>query len=187
MEYIPVTMIRADLEGLPSFPLPAGYRIRRFRRGEEPHWAEVESAAGEFAHPERALARFLEEFGGALPEMEERCFFLETDAGRVIGTATAWHHPGFHGARYGRLHWVAIHPEFQGRKLAKPLVGAAMRRLAELHRRAYLTTQTTSWKAVKIYLDFGFEPLAETPRWEEAWRLLAEITGHPALARFRGR
>lgn len=64
MEYIPVTMIRADLEGLPSFPLPAGYRIRRFRRGEEPHWAEVESAAGEFAHPERALARFLEEFGG---------------------------------------------------------------------------------------------------------------------------
>lgn len=109
--------------------------------------------------------------------MEERCFFLETDAGRVIGTATAWHHPSFHGARYGRLHWVAIHPEFQGRKLAKPLVGAAMRRLAELHRRAYLTTQTTSWKAVKIYLDFGFEPLAETPRWR---RLAAPRGDHRA-------
>ncbi|HOM82480.1 MAG TPA: GNAT family N-acetyltransferase [Armatimonadota bacterium] len=187
MERIPVIMIRADLEGLPSFPLPAGYRIRCYRQGEESHWAEVESAAGEFQSSERALARFLEEFGGALAEMEERCFFLETDAGRVIGTATAWYHPNFRGARYGRLHWVAVHPEFQGRKLAKPLVGAAMHRLAELHTRAYLTTQTTSWKAVKIYLDFGFVPLMETPRCEEAWRLLAEITGHPALTQFRGR
>lgn len=186
MEHISVTMVRADLEGLPSFPLPDGYRIRHFRRGEESLWAEVESAAGEFPNQDRALARFLEEFGGVLDEMEERCYFLETAEGRVIGTASAWYHRGFRGERWGRLHWVAIHPEFQGRKLAKPLVGAAVARLAELHDRAYLTTQTTSWKAVRIYLDFGFAPLAETPRWEEAWRLLAEATGHPALARFGG-
>jgi len=185
MEHIPVTMIRRHLAGLPAHPLAPGYRIRAFRRGEEPLWADVECAAGEFDTPERARAHFEREFGAFLQEMEKRCLFLESPEGQVIGTASAWYHPSFRGEPHGRLHWVAIHPEYQGKKLARPLVGAAMARLAELHDRAYLTTQTTSWKAVKIYLDFGFEPLLDTPRWEEGWRLLAEVTGHRALAGLR--
>ena len=27
------------------------------------------------------------------------------------------------------------------------------------HEKAYLTSQTTSWKAINMYLDFGFRPL----------------------------
>lgn len=194
MEYIPVTMVRPHLEGLPQVSLPAGYRIRTYRRGEEACWAEVESAVGEFATPAAALAHFQEEFGAFPEAMEQRCFFLEDATGRVIGTATAWRDDGRlpwaascpEGWRgEGRLHWVAIHPQFQGRGLGKPLVGAAMRRLAEQHARAYLTTQTTSWIAIRIYLDFGFEPLPGTPQYERAWSLIAAASGHPALAAFR--
>lgn len=193
MEYIPVAMIRPHLEDLPRFPLPGGYRIRLYRRGDETHWAAIESAAGEFQTPEAALTHFRSEFGARLDDMEQRCCLLETEGGRVIGTATAWYDdgqppwadirpPGWHGD--GRLHWVAIHPDFQGRGLGKPLVTAAMHRLAQFHARAFLTTQTTSWIAIRIYLDFGFQPFLFSPDCPRAWKLIATVSGHPALAGF---
>ena len=135
----------------------------------------MESAAGEFSTTEAALARFAEEFGSHLEEMERRCLFLENDQQRVIGTATAWYSSDFQGQEYGRLHWVGIHPEYQGRGLSKPLVGAAVLRLAELHPRAYLTTQTTSWKAVRVYLQFGFEPLIEDEEGARGWRVISQL------------
>lgn len=185
VERIPVTMIREDLENLPSYPLPAGYQIRAFRPGEEEVWAAIETAAGEFWSVEQARAHFAREFGAHLDEMQSRCLFLETTAGGPIGTTTAWYHASFRGKDHGRIHWVGIHPDYQGRGLAKPLVGAALARLAQAHRRAYLTTQTTSWIAIKVYLDCGFTPLPGTPRFEDAWELIARLTRHPALAKFQ--
>lgn len=191
MDYIPVTMIREELCDLRSYGLADGYRIRRFRPGDEQLWAEIETEAGEFDCTEHALSRFEREFGAFLDDMQERCFFLETEEGHGIGTATAWHETAFQRpdtdappTEYGRVHWVGIRPAFQGRGLSKPLVGAVLARLAEFHDRAYLTTQTTSWIAIKVYVDLGFVPLLPTPRWEEAWALIAEATQRPELKRF---
>jgi len=191
MEYIPVTMILEDLCDLRSYPLANGYRIRRFRPGDEKLWADIEAEAGEFDNPSEALNRFEREFGAFLEDMQERCVLLETEEGHGIGTAMAWHgtpfqHPDTdaHPAEFGRLHWVGIRPAFHGRGLSKPLVGVAMARLSECHDRAYLTTQTTSWIAIKVYVDFGFVPLLSTPGWEEAWALIAEVTQRPELERF---
>jgi len=106
-----------------------------------------------------ALERFEKEFGSYRDEMEERCFFIvHKENGRVIGTATAWYNNDFKGERYGRVHWVGIHPDFQGKKLAKPLLAVVMMCLAKHHDKAYLTSQTTSYKAINMYLDFGFAP-----------------------------
>lgn len=185
LERIPVVMVREDLTGLPWFPLPAGYRLRYFRRGEAPLWAEIEVAVGEFPTLERALAHFEQEFGPFPEEMERRCLFLEDAAGQAIGTTTAWYNPSFQGKDYGRIHWVAIRPEHQGRKLGKPLLVAALRRLAEFHTRAYLTTQTTSARAIHMYLDLGFVPLFTSDRCRTAWRLLASVLQHPALEDYR--
>jgi GNAT superfamily N-acetyltransferase len=183
IEHIPVAMIRETMTHLPVFPLPAGYRIRTYQRGDESFWAEIETAAGEFRSVEGALAHFEKEYSNSLEELESRGFFLESKDGRAIGTATAWFNRECEDSDIGRLHWVGIHPDYQGRGLAKPLVGAAMERLAQSHNRAYLTTQTTSWIAVKVYLDFGFAPVPGTPRYEDAWPLLATLTGHPAISR----
>ncbi|MBI3947684.1 MAG: GNAT family N-acetyltransferase [Armatimonadetes bacterium] len=192
MERISVAMVRPHLRDLPTHPLRPDYRIRTFRPGEADVWAEIEASVGEFPSVERALAHFEREFGAHEEEMATCCFFLEDAEGRPVGTTTAWHPNTTHpwprapaeGEGYGRLHWVAIRPEHQGKGLSKPLVGAAMARLAELYSRAYLTSQTTSWKAIKVYLDFGFEPLPTTPRWEEAWALLRQITRHPRLKEY---
>jgi GNAT superfamily N-acetyltransferase len=185
LEPIPVIMVREDLAALPSFPLPPGYRLRYFRRGEGPLWAEIEVSVGEFPTVEQALAHFEKEFGPFQEEMEQRCLFLEDAAGRAIGTTTAWYNPSFQGKDYGRIHWVAIRPEQQGRKLGKPLLAAALRRLADFHTRAYLTTQTTSARAIRMYLDLGFVPFITSDRCRTAWRLLASVLQHPALEAYQ--
>lgn len=181
MERISVAMILENLEKLPDIPLPAGYETRLFTGGDDRTWAEIETSAGEFPTEENALERFHSEFGPFADDMKKRCVFVRNAEGRSVGTATAWYNREFRDGVYGRLHWVGIHQDFQGRGLGKPLVSAAMQLLARYHAKAYLTTQTTSAIAIKIYLDFGFAPLFIGESCGRAWKLLAEELRHPAL------
>ena len=184
MEFIRVAMIRDTLNDLPEYPLSGCCFFKNYKRGDEEVWAEIETSAGEFTDVDSALKRFQSEFGPYLSGMEKRCLFLCTDAGEIIGTAAAWYNREFKDGTYGRLHWVAIRPEYQGRGLGRPLVSAAMKRLAEFHQKAYLTSQTTSAAGIKIYLDFGFLPCISTGKCRRAWRLLARELNHPALKEF---
>ncbi len=87
--------------------------------------------------------------------MQRRCIFLTCgQKSHPVGTVTAWY--GYWGEElYGRLHFLGILPEHQGKKLGKPLVGLAMRRMKELnHEKAYLTTDSTKLVAIRIYLDY---------------------------------
>ncbi|PYI55951.1 GNAT family N-acetyltransferase [Paenibacillus flagellatus] len=164
-------MIRPHFRDIPQPAWPDGYAIRRFRAGDERHWARIEQAAGEFKTTDDALRRFRDEFGPHVAEMERRCLFVVDRDGVPVGTTTAWYGQ-WDGATAGRIHWVAVVPDHQGRKLAKPLLAQALRTLAEEgHDRAYLTTQTTSWKAVGLYLNYGFEPAVRKPACAEGWAL----------------
>jgi ribosomal protein S18 acetylase RimI-like enzyme len=172
--YIPLAMIREHMDHIPSFACPDGVRIRTFVRGDEQEWARIETLAGEFSDQDEALRDFEEEFGGVLREMEDRCFLLEDSHGAAIGTATAWSGE-FAGVERGRVHWVGIVPAYQGRKLARPLLSAVMARLARDHSTAYLTTQTTSYRAVNMYLNFGFVPFLTTEEDEAGWRMMERV------------
>lgn len=168
---IPLTMIRPHLENIPEATLPAPYRIRPFQSGDEKHWAFIEWKAGEFPDQASAERHFQREFGQHADEMHDRCFLLEDGQGLAIGTTTAWYNT-LQGEPFGRIHWVAIIPEHQGRGLAKPLLSHAMKRLARTHNKAYLTTQTTSWKAIQMYLQFGFEPWMIKETCREGWIMM---------------
>jgi ribosomal protein S18 acetylase RimI-like enzyme len=172
--YIQLTMVRDHMDNIPSFACPEGFRIRTFVRGDQQHWARVEALAGEFTDEDEALRDFEEEFGAVLDRMEDRCFLLEDGHGDPIGTATAWS-GDFAGQERGRVHWVGIVPAYQGRKLAKPLLSTVMARLARDHASAFLTTQTTSYRAVNMYLDFGFVPLLVDQADEAGWRMMERV------------
>jgi len=126
------------------------------------------------------MRRFAEEFGSRIREMQENCFFLLCGE-RPVGTATAWYNEDFLGQSCGRLHWVAIHPDFQGRGLAKPMISLALKSLRKRYTRCYLTTDTHRLRAIRIYLDFGFEPHTATDLQREAWSRVAVELGHPGF------
>jgi GNAT superfamily N-acetyltransferase len=119
--------------------------------------------------------------------MEGRCFFVvENSTNRAVGTAMAWYAPEFvEGENYGRVHWVSMIPEFQGKGLAKPMMTAVLNRLAQSHTKAVLGTQTFRKAAVRLYLNFGFLPFFKNPTCRQAWSDLAEELKHPALERYR--
>ena len=173
MKYITLAMVRDRMSDLPSFDCPPDFGIRTFVPGDERNWARIETLAGEFPDDDQALARFQEDYGAALPDLADRCFLLVDAAGMAIGTATAWR-GRFAGEERGRVSWVGIVPAYQGRKLAKPLLSAVVQRLAKDEQKAYLTTQTTSFRAINLYLDFGFVPYFTHEASEEGWRLMEE-------------
>jgi len=76
---------------------------------------------------------------------------------------------------------VAVVPEYQGKKLSKPLLAKAMQVLAKYHDSANLTSQTTSYQAVNMYLNFGFEPYLTNGTDIEAWKLLEDVLDRKIL------
>lgn len=174
MKRLRLKMVRNDLADIPNYSLPEGFTFRLFEKGDENIWARIETSVGEFESEEAALERFRTEFGNHLEEMAERCLFIENDLGEAIATITAWY-GDLRGKVEGRIHWVGVLPAYQGRGLAKPLLSEAMNRLAQHHDSAYLTSQTTSYQAINLYLNYGFEPYRTSETCDEAWVLMEDV------------
>ncbi|MGF1452037.1 MAG: GNAT family N-acetyltransferase [Opitutales bacterium] len=150
-----VRMICRDLSAAPIFRLPEGFRIANFAVGDADTWLAVQKAAEPRLPVE--LPWFFSDFGEDPKVHADRILFLSTAGGEPIGTATAWFDDVEKRPERGRLHWVAIVPDHQGRGLAKPLVSAALQRLQQLgHREAFLHTDEGRPLAIRLYEQFGF-------------------------------
>lgn len=172
-----IDMVREGLEDLPAFELPEGYSIRRYRAGDDQTWTDIHLAAEKSIDITGGL--FAKEFESDPEALAERQLFLCEDAGHAIGTATAWF-GDYRDEGIGRVHWLAILPEQQGRGLSRPLLAATCARLRELgHTRTFLTTSTRRLAAVRLYLRFGFraDPVNDAQRagWAAACRRLREL------------
>jgi GNAT superfamily N-acetyltransferase len=178
--YRSLKMTRDHLRDIPAFPLPEGYGLRTFQPGDEQAWARIERRVDEFATEAEALREFDAYFGGDVAALSTRCFFLTDAHGKPIGTASAWW-SDLDGETRGEVAWVGIVPEHQGKGLAKPLLSAVMRRLAQSHERAWLRTQTISYRAVDLYLNYGFAPYPRQPEDEEGWRIIEDLLDRAVL------
>lgn len=173
--WIDLAMRLDSLDELPAIELPAEYSWRFYDSGDEAAWARIERSAGEFTSPEAALVGFRRSFPSD-DGLKERMIFL-TDHGVPFATATAWHGDG-EGAGEGRLHWVGMDAEHQRHGLSWPLVSMTLRRMRDLgHESAYLTTQTASWPAIKVYHRFGFRPQLWDEAEREGWKIVSERCG----------
>ena len=180
-------LLERDLEDLPAYPLPEGYRFVFYRPGDRDSWIAIERSAKEFSAYDQGLAAWERYFGGHEELLPNRMVFIENRAGEKVATASAWFdviHNDPSGA--GWLHWVAVRRDCQGRGLSKPLVAHVLGLLKGLgYPRAKVPTQTTSWVAVKVYLDLGFRPIPQNAlHSRDGWRIVKALTNHPALADF---
>jgi len=177
-------MVRDDMQGFPLYELPPGYQFRTYQPGDDVTWTRLNQAAEPFFEVKSDL--WQSQFGEDIDALPGRMFFVTTPSGGVVGSITAWWekeraNPG----ERGRIHWVMVHPEYQGRGLSKPMMTRAMQRLAESHPAAVLGTSSGRSWAVKVYLDFGLLPnaqeIAEKPEVLAAWQQVQQRLNHPAL------
>ena len=168
-----IILWREHLEEIPDFPLPDHFSLRWYQPGDDQEWFRIQSTADRLNEITPDL--FARQFGKDEHELARRQCFLLNSRGNAIGTATAWFNDNFEGKRFGRVHWVAILPEYQGRGLAKPLMTTICHRLRELgHTRAYLTTSTARLGAIRLYLRFGFVPMIRNAAEEAVWNNIEE-------------
>jgi GNAT superfamily N-acetyltransferase len=181
-----VHMVREDMANFPIYELPAGYRFRMYRDGDDATWTNLHRAAEPFFTVTPEL--FTREYAEHVDVLPDRMFFVETESGEAVASISAWwDRDRYNPAERGRIHWVVVHPDHQRRGITKPMMTRAMQRLAASHPSAMLGTSTGRIWALKVYLDFGFYPdpteLETKPEVVEAWRVVQERLNHPLLAK----
>lgn len=169
--------LRHDLQQIEERPLPEGYSFRFYQPGDEINCLEIESSAREFLCPEDGQYAWKQYFGGKEEELKSRMLFIVAPDGQPVATATAYYDRIDEKA--GWVHWVSVRREYQGKGLSKPLILKTLSLLKEMgYPYACLHTQTSTWLAVKIYLDCGFMPWRGE---EEGWRIARTLTKHEKL------
>ena len=163
--------------------LPDGFRFSFYQDGDETSWARIETSVLEFDSEFAAILLFNEKFMPHRDELYRRCFFVESEGGRKVATATAWWSL-IQGQRRAWVEWVAVMPDYQGLGLGKAVIARVTKILTELEGDVplYLHTQTWSHKAIGIYRACGYELLSEKAlyrnkrdNYKKAMRILKRI------------
>ena len=186
LKYYEIIMELSAEKDIPSYDLPEGYTFATYQDGDRDDWIAIEWSAKEFfcyADGINAWGRYYAKYESILPG---RMFFVVAPNGEKVATATAFFDPKNPDDGKGWLHWVAVRRDYQSKGLARPIIAKALSRLRELgHGTLYVPTQTTTWVACKLYMDFGFRPTAENAAESEfGYRMLRTLLNHPALADF---
>ena len=139
--------------------VPSGFHVRSCRRDELDAWMAMP-----FDGPEEAAAYrpFMRDFFARVYARQadlffERCQFLCDAADRPLATAFVW-------KTYGEIttfHWLKTLPEAEGSGLGRAIVSHVMRPLAAPDYPVFLHTQPGSYRAIKLYSDFGFALLSD--------------------------
>lgn len=159
IEYKSIIMRCDRIDKSAYLELPSGIEAVFYKEGMEMVWAKVQKAAGEFAEDSvSAAAYFMERYGARRRELSERCVFLkEQKTGSYIGTCMAWFEQK-KGEEVPVLHWLAVDDAYAGNGYARMLITQVMK-LFECFakgQKIYLHTQPCSYRAIKLYNDFGF-------------------------------
>lgn len=161
VEYKEIVMVlNADKAmSTPEASLPKGFSFRFFTDEEDiAHWCRIEASVKEFASEADALKHFKNEFLLRIEDLKKRCIFILNEDGLPIATAMGW----LSDAEIkSRLHWIAVCPGYQGLGLGKAVSQKAINVCANLlpNQPIWLSTQTTSHRAVLMYHKFGFNML----------------------------
>lgn len=181
LKYYELLMTYDDTSKVINYELPDQYSFEFYQEGDIDDWIDIHIKSGEFANYEKGREIFNAFFNEFLDELPQRCLFIVNDKNEKIGTATI---SPLKEKEYGydaAVDWVAIKREYQGKHLSKPLISRFVQLAHELgHEKLILHTQTHTWLAAKIYLDFGFMPYRIDDDYE-GWRILKTITDHPKL------
>lgn len=200
LRYYELVLHRTDIRDFPEYFLPEGYSFCFYESEVDVEdWLQIEVSAGEFLTIEEGRESWEEYYGSGeeskafrgkqLPtvqdELRRRMLFVVNPAGEKVATATAFYEPEDKSGA-GWMHWVAVRRDHQGKGLAKPLISRVLQVMRELgYQEVKIPTQTTTWLAVKVYLDFGFRPIPQNATNSyEGYRIVRTLTNHPALSEF---
>lgn len=184
IKYYELLMKYDDTDVFKIYELPEGFHYEFFKPGDEEEWVGIHIESGEFTSIEKGLKHFHDFYDYFINEIDKRCVFIvDSNTGEKVGTATI---SLLEEKEYGyeaAVDWVAIKRSYQGRGLAKPLISKFMEIARDNgHKSIILHTQTNTWLAAKLYLDYGFEILNKDE--VMGWSILRTLVDHNKLKEY---
>jgi ribosomal protein S18 acetylase RimI-like enzyme len=138
--------------------MPAGFSIRSCRPDELGVWKAMPFASAEdAAEYDGFMTGFFETaYGGREEEFYARTLFVCDAQDKPVATCLLWKAYD----EFNTIHWFKVLPEYEGRGIGRALLSIIMRDLSAADYPVYLHTQPGSFRAIKLYSDFGFALLA---------------------------
>lgn len=155
-----VIMTKETAEPFPKYYLPAGYKFVYYKPGMAKDWARIQVSVDHLPDYQSALDRFQEDFGDDSELLKARMLFVADRNENTIATATMWL-TKIREKSIQRLHWIAVEPKHQGQRISHAMLTELLSQFSS-NAPFYLTTQTWSYRAIAIYLKFGFKPYPDT-------------------------
>ena len=183
IEYHELLMTLDNFYHLKNYPLPNEYNFVFYSsESDTEDWINIHISSGEFANRQEAEECFYQFHTPFIQELSKRCFFIIDKTGKKIASSTISTCDEF--GYNCKIDWFAISKDGQGKHLAKPLLYKTIQIAKNLgYNKILLHTQTTTWLAAKIYLDFGFNPFVLKDI--KGWQILKTIINHKKLADFQ--
>ncbi|MDE7216035.1 MAG: GNAT family N-acetyltransferase [Clostridia bacterium] len=183
VEYHELIMTLDSFGDLKDYSLPDGYKFEFWNKyGDIESWIDIHLSTGEFASMSEAREIFHEFYDSFRDELTKRCFFIVDERGEKVATSTV--SPANEFGYRCVVDWFAVRRDSQGRKLSKALLSRTVKLAKDLgYDKILLHTQTQSPVAVKLYLDFGFNPFILDDK--RGWDIIRTFFEHPKLKDFQ--
>ena len=137
--------------------IPEGFTIRPCRKEELDIWCGFP-----FDHEPEKYRDYMQQYFQDVYQPREaeffrKCLFLCDRNDTPVGTCFAWEAYG----NVTTIHWYKVRKEVEGHGLGRALLSAVMKDIPEGDYPVYLHTQPGSYRAIKLYTDFGFALLTD--------------------------
>lgn len=138
--------------------LPPGFAVRTLRREELAFWQAMPFDDDYTA--EHAV--YMDEFFRITYAAQEETFFARTlvvcnQDDQIVGTCFLWQAYGL----FNTVHWFKVVKAYEGRGIGRALLSILFQDVTDADLPIYLHTQPESFRAIKLYSDFGFDLLTD--------------------------
>ena len=152
-------MVCSKLNQAALSELPPEYSIRNCRKDELDIWTKIH-----FDNPEDAnqysdyiTQYFTRVYAPKGNLFFEECVFVCDQSDIPIGTAFIW--KAYNS--FNTLHWFKVTQKFEGKGIGRALLSHLMTKLSANDFPVYLHTHPASFRAIKLYSDFGFQLITD--------------------------
>jgi ribosomal protein S18 acetylase RimI-like enzyme len=139
--------------------LPPGYYFRLCRKDELDIWKAMQFDTVELA---QEYYDFMTDYFNKVYLTEndlffDRCVFVCDEHDDPIGTCFLWKSY----SQIWTLHWLKVLSPHEGKGIGRALISYVMESLPEKEYPVFLHTHPSSYRAIKLYADLGFEIITD--------------------------
>jgi GNAT superfamily N-acetyltransferase len=138
--------------------LPTNYYVRNSKSDELGIWKMMPFDDADLAKKYDGFMSdyFTTTYGGKEELFFSKTFFVCDSQDRPIATCLSWRAYD----EFNTIQWLKVLKEYEGKGIGRALLSIVMQELEMLDYPIYLHTQPSSFRAIKLYSDFGFSLLS---------------------------